>query len=239
MYNTYMLERVGCFHIHDSCKSIDVTKDSKYLIAGATTQGVKIFDTSNGDQKAELKIQGSVIKLKQVELSYSDKQLIVVYTDRQESFLKIYDMKDVLANGMGKEGVFLKPTHTIPAPKDHEINCAKWGALDKVIYYCTDRGRILKKDLELDEVTGMNIHKNEIFSLNITPDFTMLYTTSRDGTCKLLHPQTFDEIRCHQFDGFPCRDCAVSPLYESAEQQKFHVLLCGGQDAKDVTTTGQ
>lgn len=66
----------------------------------------------------------------------------------------------------------------------------------------------------------------------------MLFTCSRDGSCKLLHPQTFDEIRSYQFE-FPCRDCTVSPLYESPENQKFHVLLCGGQDAKDVTTTGQ
>lgn len=64
MYNTYMLERVGCFQIKDSCKSIDVTKDSKYLLAAATTVGVKVFDTSNGEQKAELKIQGIVPQIK-------------------------------------------------------------------------------------------------------------------------------------------------------------------------------
>ena len=56
MYNTYLLERIGCFQIKDSCKSIDVTKDSKLLLAAATTVGIKIYDTSNGDQKAELKI---------------------------------------------------------------------------------------------------------------------------------------------------------------------------------------
>jgi hypothetical protein len=49
MYNTFLMERIGLFQINDSCKSIDVTKDSKYLLATATTKGVKIFDTSNGD----------------------------------------------------------------------------------------------------------------------------------------------------------------------------------------------
>lgn len=65
----------------------------------------------------------------------------------------------------------------------------------------------------------------------------MLFTCSKDNTCKLLHPQTFDEIRNYNFD-FPCRDASVSPLYDSEDNQKFHVLLCGGQDAKDVTQTG-
>jgi hypothetical protein len=55
----------------------------------------------------------------------------------------------------------------------------------------------------------------------------MMFTCSRDGTCKLLHPETFDEIRSYQFD-FPCRNASVSPLYEAEENQKFHVMLCGG-----------
>lgn len=65
----------------------------------------------------------------------------------------------------------------------------------------------------------------------------MLFTSSRDGTCKLLNPETLDEIRSFDFK-FPCRNAAISPLYDAEENQKFHVLLCGGQDAKDVTTTG-
>lgn len=62
MYNTFLLERVGLFQINDSCKSIDVTKDSKYLLATATTKGVKIFDTTNGDQVAEINVPGIVVK---------------------------------------------------------------------------------------------------------------------------------------------------------------------------------
>ena len=236
MYNTYVFERVGCFQIKDSCKSIDVTKDSKYLLAAATTVGIKIFDVMTGEQKAELKVPGVVVKVKQVELAFSDKQFIVIYEDRGESLLKIYDLKKVLANGMTKE--FVEPIKSIKAPKDHEINCARWGPLDKTIYYCTNRGRLIQLDLEENSaVMVRDVHKNEIFTIKLTEDFTMLYTCSRDGTCKLLHPQTFDEIRNYQFD-FPCRDCCVNPLYQSEDNQKFHVLMCGGQDAKDVTTTG-
>ena len=40
--------------IGDSCKSIDVTKDSKLLLATATISGIKLFDTTNGDLLAEL-----------------------------------------------------------------------------------------------------------------------------------------------------------------------------------------
>jgi len=55
---------------------------------------------------------------------------------------------------------------------------------------------LLKYDIE-DEAIDLvrDVHKNEIFTITITRDFTMLFTSSRDGTCKLVHPNTFDEIR--------------------------------------------
>ena len=58
MYETHQLERVGLFQINDSCKSIDVTKDSKYLLATANTKGVKIFSIKNGDLIADLNTPG-------------------------------------------------------------------------------------------------------------------------------------------------------------------------------------
>ena len=94
MYNTHQLERVGLFQINDSCKSIDVTKDSKYLFATATTKGIKIFDCTNGDLVAEMDIPG--IYVKQVELSFSDKQFAVVYeakgnNNQRESFIRVFN----------------------------------------------------------------------------------------------------------------------------------------------------
>ena len=161
-------------------------------------------------------MQGVVPQIKQVELSFSDKYMMVVYVEKnKDSFLKIYNFKDVLNAGMSKQPVDAEIT--IKAPNDHEINCAKWGALDKLVYYCTDRGRLIQYDLEEKcALMVRDVHKNEIYSMEITRDFTMLFTCSKDNTCKLLHPESFDEIRNYNFD-FPCRDASVSPLYDSDE----------------------
>ena len=64
----------------------------------------------------------------------------------------------------------------------------------------------------------------------------MLITCSRDGTAKLLNPRTLEVVREYIFSK-PCRNASICPLYDSADNQKFHVLLAGGQDARDVTTT--
>ena len=46
-------------------------------------------------------------------------------------------------------------------------------------------------------------------------DHTMLFTASRDTTSKLLHPETFEEIRSYNFNDKICRAVSVSPLFDS------------------------
>lgn len=50
MYNSYDCARIGVFYVREAIKSIDVTKDSKYLLAAGTTFGFCIFNTSNGEE---------------------------------------------------------------------------------------------------------------------------------------------------------------------------------------------
>jgi len=236
MYRTDTLERLGLFQIGDSCKSIDVTKDSKLLFATSVTRGVKVFDCKNGDKVAEITVPG--VYTKWVELSYSDKYFLVIYEDRaKDSWMRIYKVEDVLK--WGKSEGSPDCYKEIKAPRDHNLNCGKFGPLDQTVYYCTDHGRLLRYDIEESSVIkAESIHRKEIFTINFSPDFTMLFTCSRDGICKLINPETFDVIQEFNFT-FPCRNAAISPLYLADAHQKFHVLLCGGQDAKDVTTTGQ
>lgn len=65
----------------------------------------------------------------------------------------------------------------------------------------------------------------------------MLMTCSKDGNAKLLHPETFEEIRNFAYRK-PVRGVAISPLFDDHEHQKFHMIAAGGQDARDVAMTG-
>ena len=56
-----------------------------------------------------------------------------------------------------------------------------------------------------------------IYSLVMTYDFTMLMTASRDGYVKLLHPETFDEVRKYQYGKKPVRGVAISPLFDDEQ----------------------
>ena len=58
MYNSFDCSRVGVFDIKEACKSFDVTKDSKYVLAAATTHGCLIFNTFDGTLKSSIKLPG-------------------------------------------------------------------------------------------------------------------------------------------------------------------------------------
>jgi hypothetical protein len=63
-------------------------------------------------------------------------------------------------------------------------------------------------------INEVQVHKGEIFSLNITYDYTMLVTGSKDGYTNLIHPETFKTIREFNY-GKPVRTALISPLFDS------------------------
>ena len=56
---------------------------------------------------------------------------------------------------------------------------------------------------------------------------------------KLLNPETLEVVKTYERQSF-CRSASISPFamnYDKPEFQRFHALIAGGQDARDVTTT--
>ena len=96
MYNTYECARVGVFPVKEAIKSIDVTKDSKYVIAAGTTFGFCIFSTMNGEELVRTTIPVKNIQTKHVEMALGDQKFLVVYDHSKRSFIRIYDFKRAL-----------------------------------------------------------------------------------------------------------------------------------------------
>ena len=76
MYDTFQCVRSGLFDVGSACVSIDVTRDSKYLLA-TSIEGVLIFNVNDGSVAAKLPLEGN-IKV-QVKLAYGDKQFLVIF----------------------------------------------------------------------------------------------------------------------------------------------------------------
>jgi WD40 repeat protein len=90
--------------------------------------------------------------------------------------------------------------------------------LNKTIYVATTHGRVCHYDVSSGNlINEKHLHTDEIFQLFISHDFTMLVTSSREGTSKLLNPETFEEIRVFKYGPKPCRGAAISPLFDDRE----------------------
>jgi translation initiation factor 3 subunit I len=113
MFSTQQCERIGVFEIKEACRSIDVTKDSKLLIAAATTIGFHVFNVENGQLLKTVAVPG--LQAKHVSMSYSDKEILILYDENKRSFIRIYSTKDVMADKSDKD---VKPLQEIACSND-------------------------------------------------------------------------------------------------------------------------
>jgi len=237
MYHTSDCRRLGIFNIGVACKCIDVSKDSRLLLASSTTDGFMLFEVEGGKLLAKIKVPS--LRHNHVEFSFSDKFILVVSEEKgSKSVLRVYNTQACLEAGVqGDQGSTIDPVCMFEGPTDHQVTQASWGPLDESIYISTDKGRMTTYDILKKEYTNFEqVHEKEIFSFTFTYDHVMMVTCSRDGTAKLVNPRNWEVVRTFEFK-HPCRTASISPLYEDPTMQKFHVILAGGQDAKDVTTT--
>jgi translation initiation factor 3 subunit I len=219
MFDTHQCERIGVFEIKEACKSISLTKDSKYLFAAPTTKGIHVYNVADGKLAAATILPGNFTK--HIALSYSDKQVLVIYEVQKVNYIRIYNVADIMKG----DNENIKPTLEIKAADgDIAYTDCVWGPLDKSLYISTNRGQVIFYDLGKKRIENeQHIHKDEIFSLSITHDFTMLTTSSRDGTAKILNPRDLSTVRQFVY-GKPCRSATISPLFDDPTHQKFHIL---------------
>lgn len=93
MYDTYQCVRTGQFDVLSACNSIDVTKDSKYVLA-TCVDGVIVFNVADGSIAAKLNVPGNLKT--HVKLSFGDKQFLLIYVDKKITYIRIYDLNQVL-----------------------------------------------------------------------------------------------------------------------------------------------
>lgn len=111
-----------------------------------------------------------------------------------------------------------------------------WGPLDQSIIGATDTGKLYKWDLEGQELAKVSAHEGNITSFSFNKTRTILLTTSKDSTAALWNVETMQLLKRYQCDR-PLVSGSICPLFDSKENHKPHILLAGGQEASEVTTT--
>ncbi|SSD59194.1 probable Eukaryotic translation initiation factor 3 subunit I [Saccharomycodes ludwigii] len=219
-------ERLGTLIGHNgSIFSVDIDKDSKYCITASSDETVKLWNLKTGEIFDEIKFQCPVYR---VEFSPDGSKILIVTSTLMKSkgHLIVHNI-DRSANIIEKEPVFSIETHEEYKP----IQVASWSYNGRYIAAGRTDGSLSKFDGETGQVLKHvpNLHEDIIKDIQFSQDRTYFITSSRDKSAKLIDILTMDTLKSYDTDSALNSAC-ITPVKE-------FVILAGGQDAKDVTTT--
>ncbi|XP_017764904.1 PREDICTED: eukaryotic translation initiation factor 3 subunit I isoform X2 [Eufriesea mexicana] len=110
------------------------------------------------------------------------------------------------------------------------ISAILWGALDETVITGHEDGEIIIWDVKTrQKLKSAKCHKSQINDMQFNKDGTMFVTASKDNTAKLFDSDSLTLLKTYKTER-PVNSATISPTFD-------HVVLGGGQDAMDVTTT--
>jgi translation initiation factor 3 subunit I len=227
-------ERVGTYNIpgdRSAVYAVDITLDSRYVVT-AKSDGKMVFYTFEGE-KVQAVQHGGVMKFAEWNQKPGDQNFVVTCNDKMKS------STDPVPNRiMVWQFQPLKKVLSIDKELPMAATKVKWGPFDETLVSIFEEGMIIIWDAEKGtKVHQMEAHRGPVTNINFTEDRMLMISCGKDQTAKLWSmDEEYEQIQVYETDR-PLNDAAISPLYNMEKDAKYHILMGGGQDAKDVTTT--
>jgi len=217
-------ERLGTYDGHQGAVwCLDVDWTTSKMISGAGDMTTKIWDVEYGSVIASIPTKSSV---RTTNFSYSGNQA-AYSTDKamgQNSELFIIDVRTA-DSSIAEQNPILR----LPMVQS-KITSVLWGPLDETIITGHDNGQISIWDIRKGrEVNSVNDHTAGINDMQLNKDGTMFVTASKDTSAKLFDSESLMCLKTYKTER-PVNSASISPIMD-------HVVLGGGQDAMEVTTT--
>lgn len=217
-------ERLGTYNGHQGAVwCLDVDWTSSKLISGAGDMSTKIWDVEYGTVIASIPAKSSV---RTTHFSYSGNQA-AYSTDKamgQNSELFLIDVRNVDSSISEQDAILRIPM------LQSKITSMLWGALDETIITGHENGQISLWDIRKGkEINSVNDHTASINDMQMNKDGTMFVTASKDTSAKLFDSESLMCLKTYKTER-PVNSASISPIMD-------HVVLGGGQDAMEVTTT--
>lgn len=205
---------------------LDVDYATTQVAAGAS-ESLFVWDAETGKTLHKIETQNST---RCCAFSFSGNQIIYT-TDHTMKILPkvcVVDLRDPSQLEASSASCFYHEELCTERP-----SAVLWGPLDLTFLTGNELGVIKKWDMRKpgEVVTKCEEHSSSITDLQGYPDCTMFISASKDCTSKLFDMDSLKRIKTYQSDR-PVNSASISPLRE-------HIVLGGGQEAMDVTTTAQ
>lgn len=216
--------RIGTYEGHNGAVwTCDISMDSSRLITASADQTLRIWDLPTGKELFQVKVNEPC---RACALSVGEKMLAFT----TDSFMGVAPQIHILDVDLHADEITTgKPRLTIDAPKGR-VTRVGWADCNRVLLTSHDGGFLRRWDAETgDLIQEEQVHDDAIQDMQFSADGSYVVTASLDKTAKLVDVSTLEVLKTYKTGRF-VQSAAISPLMD-------HVLLGGGQDASQVTTT--
>jgi len=216
-------ERLGTYDGHGGAVwCIDVDWETKNFLSGAADNTIRLWDVCTGKMTDRIDTRSAV---RTCAFSYSG-NMVAYSTDRAMGQQCVINIVDVRTFSNQEKVIMSLP---IPA-KGPKVTSLIWNGLDDLIVTGHDNGDIVQWDVKTHQKVKISSeHQKAISDLQLSSDRTMFISASKDTTAKLWDMDQLEDKKTYKTER-PVNSAAISP-------NKDHVVLGGGQEAMDVTTT--
>jgi len=236
-------ERLGTYNAPDHRGAVwdmDASWDSQYLITACADAQARLFEVTTGKYLAKMPHKGAVRVVAWGEGNKLFATASDPFNSREFGLVSIFEFPspDVLSEvvcSCKKSACECVPLHTpkieITVDDNDKATSIVWTPGDEFIIVGFDTGLIVKYDVETgSEVTRKTgIHTERINRMSFNRDKTLFITASKDHNAALIDPITLEVVKLYKTDR-PINGAVISPTHP-------HVLIGGGQEAMNVTTT--
>lgn len=218
-------ERIGTYKGHRAVLDLCCNRTTTLLATAGMDFKTMLWRVETGEELATIE-QDAIVRA--VSFSHDDRLLFSVVDGMREMkpSIRLYNMPEWL----GAETRSNKFNACVHYETPEKILYATWGPTNDHIYYGSEDGSVAILDVETQsELTYGMPHNGEVRKIHFDPTYRTIVSASKDKTAKLLDSRTLKTIATYTTD-MPVNDADVSPIAD-------HVVLAGGTDAVDVTTT--
>jgi len=202
---------------------LDVSFDSSLLLSGGAPSTAVLWDVERGTKLFTWQTNSAV---RCVQFATGDHMALLVTDSAMGYPCTICVVK--IASKENVQDIPAEPLNVIVV-EGSKVTTAAWGPLNKHIYTGHDDGVVIMWNPETGEqVKSVKAHTGSITDLQFSADKTYFITSSKDTSAK-LHDLNLAPLKTYKTPR-PCNSASLHPFRE-------HVVLGGGQDASQVTTT--
>ncbi|KAL7420899.1 translation initiation factor eIF3 subunit [Cryptotrichosporon argae] len=218
-------ERLGTYNGHNgSVWSVGCDSQTRYLVTGAADNTMKLWEVSTGRC---LKTWEFLTAVTRVAWSEDDESVLCITEQRQGQPSVIRTFSVTRADPPASPN---EPSLEIRL-SGSKATVALFAPLSDFILTGHESGKVAKFDAKSGAEVGSNedSHKAVVTDMQLSPDGTYFITSSKDKTARLFDVETLDEMKVYTTET-PLNSACIAPL-------RPYVILGGGQDAMNVTTT--